>query len=152
MSLRCVLLLTACLATGPGLAGDQQADDSLKERISALDAEVFAAFNDRALDRFIGYFPEDLEFYHDKDGLSGYSAMIENSRRLFGLANPLRRRLIAESLVVHPVPGHGAIQIGQHEFCHQRNGVEDCGVFAFTHVWRKDADGWKIARILSYGH
>jgi hypothetical protein len=59
---------------------------------------------------------------------------------------------VAGSLDVHPVPGYGAIQIGEHRFCHDENGHEECGVFGFTHVWR-DVDGqWQIVRVLSYGH
>lgn len=50
------------------------------------------------------------------------------------------------------MPGYGAIQIGQHEFCHEENGIDDCGVFGFTHVWHRSSDGWKITRVLSYGH
>lgn len=106
---------------------------SLLQTVVDLDASVFGAFNDRDLDRFTEFFADDLEFYHDQDGRSGYAEL-------------------AGSIEVHAVPGHGAIQIGQHEFCHEEDGTDDCGIVGFTHVWHRTSDGWKITRVLSYGH
>ncbi len=37
---------------------------------AALDAAVFDAFNRCELDKLGAYFSEDVEFYHDHDGLS----------------------------------------------------------------------------------
>lgn len=145
--------LALCLAAiTPGVLRAQDRSGDLLQTIAELDASAFAAFNDRDVDRFVEFFAEDLEFYHDQDGLSGYAHLVESSHRLFGQASPLRRRLVAGTLEVHAVPGYGAIQIGEHEFCHEEGGVEDCGVFGFTHVWRRTSDGWKITRVLSYGH
>lgn len=153
MASRTALLLAFCVATAVAdpLAGQDVGDD-LHQAVVDLDASVFGAFNDRDLDRFLEFFADDLEFYHDQTGLTGYPELIESSQRLLGQASPLRRRLIAGSVEVHPVPGYGAIQIGQHEFCHEENGIDDCGVFGFTHVWHRSSDGWKITRVLSYGH
>lgn len=147
------LLLALCVATATAdPLGAQDPAENLLQTVTDLDESVFGAFNDRNMDRFMEFFADDLEFYHDQDGLSGYAQLVESSRRLFGQASPLRRRLIAGSVEVHPVPGYGAIQIGQHEFCHEENGIDDCGVFGFTHVWHRTSDGWKITRVLSYGH
>lgn len=143
--------LYVATATADPLAAQGSAA-SLLQTVTDLDESAFTAFNDRDLDRFVEFFAEDLEFYHDQDGVSGYAQFVESSRRLFGQASPLRRRLIASSTAVHPVPGYGAIQIGEHEFCHEENGIDDCGVFGFTHVWHRTSAGWKITRVLSYGH
>ena len=91
--------------------------------VAQLDESVFAAFNDRDFDRFMAFFSEDLEFYHDKDGLSGHAEMVESSLRLFGQENPLRRELIDGSLEVHVVPGYGAIQIGPSGRCRTASGT-----------------------------
>lgn len=143
-------LCVAAATTDPLAAQDP--GERLLQTVAGLDESVFGAFNDRDLDRFLEFFADDLEFYHDQDGLGGYAQLVESSQRLFGQPNPLRRRLIANSIEVHSVPGYGAIQIGRHEFCHKEDGVDDCGVFGFTHVWHRTSDGWKITRVLSYGH
>jgi hypothetical protein len=152
MTLRRVAFAALCVVsvTPVWLGADEPAEDLL-QTVANLDELAFGAFNDRDLDRFVEFFAEDLEFYHDQDGLSGYAQLVESSERLFGQTSPLRRRLIPGSLEVHPVPGYGAIQIGKHEFCHEENGIDDCGVFGFTHVWNRTSDGWKITRVLSYG-
>ena len=146
VSRRTVLLALCLVAVTPGSLRAQDTAADLLQTVADLDELAFAAFNDRDVDRFVEFFADDLEFYHDQDGLSGYAQLVESSHRLFGQASPLRRRLIAGSLEVHPVPGYGAIQIGEHEFCHEENGIDDCGVFGFTHVWRWTSDGWNHAR------
>lgn len=136
----------------PGLARAQNPAEGLFNQVAELDALAFGAFNEHDLEGLMGFFSDDLEFFHDKDGISGHDDVEEGFRRLFAQDNGLRRELVAGSLEVHPIPGYGAIQIGQHKFCHWEKGSEDCGVFGFTHVWRHVEDRWQITRVLSYGH
>jgi len=44
--------------------------------------------------------------------------------------------------------------MGVHRFYAITEGKEDelTEVAQFTHVWKKDAGNWKIARVLSYDH
>jgi hypothetical protein len=35
---------------------------------------------------------------------------------------------------------------------HIENGKDDCGTFKFLQIWKHTADGWKLARVVSYGH
>ncbi|NKI35375.1 hypothetical protein HFP89_09365 [Wenzhouxiangella sp. XN79A] len=48
--------------------------------------------------------------------------------------------------------GYGAIHEGQHRFCHEVDGADDCGTFDFLHIWKRETDGWRLARVVSYGH
>ena len=136
------------------VAGSAQAQDSseLKAEIAAADAKFFDAFNVCDLEITGKMFVEDLEFYHDLAGFSDYRQTMEaaegNCRRNLGL----RRELVEESHEVYPMGKEGAIQKGQHTFCHMENGEMDCGTFEFVHVWRRTEAGWKIARVISYGH
>lgn len=151
---RCALLGTSLwllLVAAPPVVAQESAAE-LRRTVAELDEAVFTAFNERDFDQFMTFFSEDLEFYHDQDGLTGHAEMIENSLRLFGQENSLRREIVEGSLEVHRVPGYGAIQLGRHEFCHWENGAEDCGVFGFTHLWRRGDDHWQITRVFSYGH
>lgn len=134
----------------PAVAQDNP--DDLGRTVRALDDSLFAAFNAREVDRFMTFFSDGLEFYHDMDGLSGYEHMLESARRMFGQESPLRRARVPGSTEIHPVPGYGAIQIGRHEFCHEENGVDDCGTFGFMHLWQHRHGRWRITRVFSYGH
>lgn len=129
-----------------------QSRDSLTEDILRQDSSLFTAFNTRDVEAFLAFFNQDLEFYHDIDGLSGYASFVESSHRLFSSDAPPSRRLLPEFTEVHPVPGYGAVQIGKHEFCNTATGILDCGTFGFAHVWKQDEGQWRITRVLSYGH
>src|SRR6266513_590525 len=65
------------------LANAQSQSDSianlgLYNEITHMDSIVFNAFNTRNVDKFKTLFTEDLEFYHDKGGLTNYEHTIEH--------------------------------------------------------------------------
>ncbi len=97
-------------------------------------------------------FTEDLEFYHDKGGLTGYEHTIDFLKTTAQGNNQLKRELVKGSLEVYPIPGYGAMEIGMHRFCHLENGKQDCGTFKFVHIWQKKDNQWKITRVISYDH
>jgi hypothetical protein len=125
---------------------------SLFDTIARMDSILFDAFNTRKLDVFQAIFSTDLEFYHDKGGLSRYEQSIENTTSLFKRTDTLRRRHMPGTMEVYPIKDYGAVQIGSHQFCHQENGKNDCGIFKFIHLWKRHPDGWKITRVISYDH
>jgi ketosteroid isomerase-like protein len=125
---------------------------ALFEEIVAADSVLFSAFNARDLDQLETMFTRDLEFYHDQTGLTSYEENMKAFEDLFGRDDGLRRDLVAGSLEVYPVKDYGAIEIGEHTFCHEEDGKEDCGTFPFVMVWRKEGSAWKVSRVISYGH
>jgi hypothetical protein len=141
----------------PGYSNGQAEKKDLKENdlfreILLMDSVVFQAFNNRDMDQFKKLFTEDLEFYHDKGGLTGYDQTIQFLKSNTENNNRLKRQLVKESLEVYPIPGYGAMEIGQHTFCHLENGKQDCGTFKFLHIWKKINSEWKITRVISYNH
>jgi ketosteroid isomerase-like protein len=126
--------------------------DELVKTIARMDAEIFDAFNAHDVDKLMSYFTEDLEFYHDTGGLGTYRQNAEDFKKMFASTPDIHRDLVKESLEVYPIKDYGAMEIGQHRFCHKENGKDDCGTFGFAMVWRKVGDSWKISRVLSYGH
>lgn len=124
----------------------------LYNAIARMDSLLFDAFNTQNLDRLKTLFTDDLEFYQDNEGLASYSQTIKDFKAMFEQSNKLRRELVKGSLEVYPIKDYGAIEIGVHRFCHMENGRDECGTFKFLHVWQKKADGWKISRVISYGH
>jgi hypothetical protein len=149
------LLCTVCFAIGFSAAAMAQqfpTDDQLYREILAMDSVLFTAFNNRDVAAMGEIFDKDLEFYHDKTGLTGYDRNLELLGGLVDNPNAPTRTLLRESMEVYPVPGYGAIQSASHRFCHLENGAMDCGTFKFVHIWQKKEEGWKLTRIVSFDH
>jgi ketosteroid isomerase-like protein len=153
-----VLLIAASFTTF-GQATDQQAakkkaatSGELFDKIARMDGAIFDAFDGHDVDRLMSMFTDDLEFYHDTGGLTNYQQSKENFAKVFAGTPDIRRDLVRGSLEIYPIKDYGAIEIGEHVFCHKENGKDDCGTFKFAMVWRKTDDSWKVSRVISYGH
>lgn len=124
--------------------------DTLSKAIAASDAAVFAASNRCDLDTFGSFFTDDLEFYHDKDGLSlGKADLIQKTKD--NICGKMIRELVPGSLKVFPLPGYGALEMGTHRFLHP-GAPTDIGQADFLHVWQFKSGSWKISRVISYDH
>jgi len=154
----CISTLLALLAASPAFASDRPTSemdgDHLLATISALDGEVFDAFNQCSdpaqLQKHAGYFDENVEFYHDTGGVTWTrEAMLANTR-LHACGN-YRRELVAGSMKVYPIKGFGAISQGVHRFCQMSDGSCE-GLADFVIVWHHVDNRWLITRVLSYGH
>jgi ketosteroid isomerase-like protein len=146
------LCMTACASTPVQHPIVPAPADPLTKEIEQLDAQMFARYNAHDLDGLMSFFAEDLEFYHDKDGLISYANVANGFRNLFARNDGLSRQLVPGTLKVYPIGNYGALETGAHRFCHIENGKEDCGTFQFANIWRRSDSGWKISRLLSYGH
>jgi hypothetical protein len=134
-------------------SGRPELDSSgLFREIAKMDSILFTAFNNRDTTQFKKMLATDLEFYHDKGGLTGFDHTVEFLRSTAKANNGLRRELVKGSLEVYPIPGYGAMEIGSHQFCHMENGQQDCGIFKFVHIWQKKDGNWMLSRVVSYGH
>lgn len=130
----------------------QPVSQELYNTIAKMDSILFDALHRQDTTLLKELFTKDLEFYHDKGGLSGYEQNMKAFRTLFTKENSLKRELVPGSMEVYPIKDYGAIQEAKHRFCHPENGNMDCGTFKFIHIWKKDDSGWKISRIVSYDH
>lgn len=150
-----VFCLFVAVALLPGLAPRAHAQPSastLYAEIAAADSAVFGAFNRHDMDTLRARFTRDLEFYHDRSGLTSYDDNMAAFADLFARDDDLRRTLVAGTMEVYPMGEAGAIQVGEHRFCHDEGGREDCGTFPFVMIWRQEDGLWKVARVVSYGH
>jgi ketosteroid isomerase-like protein len=157
------VLFVACTAFGQAEEPPKPADTS-KEMFNELaekDRMLFdAVFNTCDLKALANLVTEDFEFYHDKGGLTATSReqFVQSigawcERRKAGLDHQSKRVLDEGSLAVYPLNNYGAIQVGVHRFYAIREGKLEGGEVAkFTHVWKKESDGWRVARVLSYDH
>lgn len=124
--------------------------DALFQTVSALDTKLFGAYNTCDLKTLGEMVSDDLEFYHDKTGLSVgkqvFLASIKNN-----ICGKVHRTLVPGTLEVYPLKGYGAVEIGVHRFTHP--GLDDdLGEAKFTHIWQNRDGVWKLSRVLSYDH
>ena len=119
---------------------------------SRLDTEMFAAFNAHDVNKLMAYFADNVEFYHDKGGLSNFAQTKEGFAHLFAQSPDITRTLVPGTLEVYPVKNYGAMHIAIQRFCHVENGRNDCGNSKFVMVWQQQAGTWRITRVVSYDH
>ncbi|NUQ20949.1 MAG: nuclear transport factor 2 family protein [Gemmatimonadaceae bacterium] len=157
-----LLVATAAVAsrgvaqgTPPGPApatGQSPAVDTLRQAIVAADSALFDAFNQRDARTLATFFTRDLEFYQDNEGVETFAQTMRDFRQMFAQPAAIRRELVPGTLEVYPIRNYGAMEVGRHRFCHLENGRNECGEFSFVHIWRRTKAGWRIARVVSYGH
>jgi len=139
----------------------EPASASLIKEINEVDSILFEAlFEHCDIETVKSMIAEDVEFYHDKWGVTATS--LEEFITSFttgcaleanGSNNKARRALEKSSVEIFPINNYGAIQRGKHLFYQRIDGTyqfTESGLF--THLWKKTSEGWKIARILSYDH
>ena len=130
-------------------------DLELYDQIFEADKQLFEAFNHCDFEKLRIYFSEDLEFFHDTGGLTNYDQCIQSIEDLCSAGRQVRRELVLGSMKVYPIPDYGAIQEASHHFYATEIGETDevlTGTFKFVHVWKQEADTWKLARVVSYAH
>ena len=131
--------------------------ENLQETILTLDSDFWKAYNTCDLDNFKTFLTEDLEFYHDKGGLTTTSAKLleEVANGLCGNENVrLRREAVDGSVHVYPLNNFGAIITGEHVFYLKETGKDEKLIekAKFTHVWKFENEQWRMSRVLSYDH
>ena len=152
-----MVMAAMSLAVAAAFAADTpsaQPVDPLFNTVAALDAAVFDAFNKcsapEQLKIHASYFAPDVEFYHDRDGVTWTRQdMLEKTAK--NACGNYRRELVPGTLKVYPINGYGAIEMGVHRFCQVKSGACE-GLADFVIVWTNQGDEWKITRVLSYGH
>jgi hypothetical protein len=149
--------LSLMLTAMPALA--QPAIDAksgpLFDTIAAQDKQLFDAYNNCDLKTLSEIVSDDLEFYHDRTGLSrGRAAFIDAIKTK--ICGKVRRELIPGTLEAHPLNTYGAVEIGDHVFCPAATksacNPKAGGAAKFTMLWQQTPAGWKLTRVISYDH
>ena len=143
------LLMACTVATA-------QTPDAERE-VRAADAAFWRAYNACDMPAIGALLTEDVEFYHDRTGLTKTRTGVVDSLRNGPCATPdmrLRREVIDDSLAFHPLADGYAILSGRHRF-HVRSGDAPerlDGQAGFTNLWRRHDGRWQMHRVLSYAH
>jgi hypothetical protein len=125
--------------------------DRAFETIAALDQKLFDAYNHCDLATMGSLVSDDLEFYHDKTGLSvGKGVFLESIRN--NICGKTQRELIPGSMQVYRLDNYGAVEMGEHRFLHPSQEELGVGVAKFITLWRYKDGNWQITREISYDH
>jgi hypothetical protein len=142
----------------PVFAQDQEA---LETTIRHEDTAFWDAYNHCDVEKMSQFFWPDIEFYHDKGGLTvGLGPFVEILKTgLCGKPNyRLRREAIPDTVKVYPLQKngvtYGAVLSGEHYFYINDSGKPEYrdGVAKFFHVWLLKDGTWKMGRVVSYEH
>jgi|SRR3954454_14849327 len=146
-----ISILSICFGRS-ALAQQAPLPESLSTVISSLDTALFDAVNHCDIAKVSSFWADEAEFLHDTSApLYGREAIVSSIQK--NLCGKVERELVSGSMKVYPLKDYGAVEIGVHRFLHP--GTQDHGVVGearFVHVWKHNAEGWKITRVISYEH
>ena len=144
------LLVLPVLYVNAQAAKSAVAPDPLFQTISSLDTALFDAYNRCDLEKLGTMVSDDLEFYHDKTGLSvGKQVFLDAIKN--NICGKVHRELVRGTLEVYPLKGFGAVEIGVHRFSHP--GLDDdAGDAKFVHIWHNKDGVWTVTRVISFDH
>tara|TARA_R110000868_G_scaffold239544_9_gene494015 strand:- start:2142 stop:2633 length:492 start_codon:yes stop_codon:yes gene_type:complete len=116
--------------------------------IVALDKEYFDAYNSCDMEKQKSLYSEDLEFFHDKGGLTiskqdVLTAIKEN------ICGKVTRTLLEGSIEVYPIKDYGAIEIGYHKFYNNQEPNAKPKASKFILVWKNEDGKWLISKVIS---
>jgi len=128
--------------------------NELYKAVTGADSTLFAAYNNRDLAALKKMFSEDLEFFHDKGGLSLYADNMQNFDNHFkDTASFARRELVEGSVKIYPLNNYGALEMGVHRFYIKTDGKERLTATAnFINTWHWVNGQWKLSRVITYDH
>ena len=152
-----VLSLALCAPTLLGaqtpaiLPFDQiKSQAQLDRTLLALATALFDAYNRCDLPKFSSLVADDVEFYHDKGGLTlGNAALTESIRK--NICGRVTRQLTPGTLRVYHMDNLGAIEMGRHRFF-ENGSPTASGEADFVQLWLYKNGAWKVSRVLSYDH
>ncbi|MBI1768944.1 MAG: nuclear transport factor 2 family protein [Bacteroidetes bacterium] len=141
---------------------DSFSDQELFKKISSLDSSLFATIYTCNPEKNAIFFSEDIEFYHDKGGLTKTrKALMDQLNKNFCDPNSewqTHRKLVKGSMQIYRIKDYGVVQVGDHLFYEtwikDPNGKKEklAGKAKFINLWQYKGGEFKLARVLSYDH
>lgn len=154
------LLALLGAAASPVRSADPAPDDPTRAVLEG-DRVFWAAYNRCDVPAMTPFFTDDVEFYHDRGGLTAGLNDFGRALREGLCGNPnshLRREAVEGTVHLYPLKKngavYGAILSGEHVFYVVDKGKPEYldGRARFTHVWLVKDGVWKMSRILSFDH
>ena len=148
-----ILFLFACstkkIQQSVGVPAYVPEDKALYDTIARVDSLLFDAYNTCKLQQFEDLISDDIEFYHDRGGLTTSKKQIVESIKN-NICGKVTRELLKGSIEVYRIPGYGAIEMGAHRFFNNQEKETGPSRFSkFVHTWERKNGQWKLARVIS---
>jgi hypothetical protein len=119
----------------------------LYESIVHMDSLWGDSYNNCRLEVQDLLFSDDLEFYHDRNGvMTSKTALIQALKN--NICGKVTRELLEGSIEVYPINNYGAVEMGYHRF-HNKIDTTTSNFARFVHIWRSENGQWKITRVIS---
>jgi hypothetical protein len=144
-----VIILSASLTTR-AQEGYKYVPDSkeLYNKIVHMDSVLFNAYNNCDMDTQAKIFADNLEFYHDKGGLSTSKKDVLDAIKA-NICGKVTRVLVPGSIEVYPIANFGAVEIGLHRFINHQENDHLSKPDKFICVWKQTGDTWQVTRVIS---
>jgi len=152
-------LLAVCLLLNTSKA--QTSSDSTTKLVLQKDSLFWTAYNNCHIDNMMQFVTDDVEFYHDKNGVLVGKDNFRNAFQTNLCGNKdfrLRREPMKGSVNVFPMKSgdtlYGAVISGEHLFYVLETGKNERldGIAKFMNLWELQNGNWKMSRVLSYDH
>jgi ketosteroid isomerase-like protein len=123
-------------------------DLALYDTIVHMDSVYFTAYNTCDMATQADIYADDLEFYHDANGLStNKQALLKALKE--NICGKVSRVLVKGSIEVYPLPGFGAVEMALHKFINHAEGDHMSPPERFIVIWRHKDGKWQITRVIS---
>ncbi len=123
-------------------------DKELYDKIVQLDSILFDAYNNCKMNISEELYSDSIEFYHDRGGLStskkGLLEALKNN-----ICGKVTRHLITGSIEVSPIPGYGAVEIGEHSFHNNQEPDAPSKPSRFVVLWQYKNNKWQVREVIS---
>lgn len=124
------------------------ADVDLYNQIVKMDSIYFTAYNTCDMKTQADIFHDDIEFFHDKGGVTtSKKELLESLEK--NICGKVTRTLIKGSIEVYPIKDYGAVEIGYHKFYNNREPNAKSTPSKFIVIWKQENNQWKITRVIS---
>ncbi|WP_198553777.1 nuclear transport factor 2 family protein [Tenacibaculum sp. Bg11-29] len=128
---------------------DYKASDiNLHNEIVKMDSIYFNAYNTCDIKTQANIYHENLEFFHDKGGLSTSKSDLLKALKN-NICGKVTRTLIKGSIEVYPIKDYGAIQIGYHKFYNDQEPNAKSIPSKFIVIWKQENKQWRITKVIS---
>ncbi len=158
MANKMIFTLFFLLLLSPRISAQQLTQKELTQKILQLDSLLFqVGFNQCNISQFENLLSENLNFYHDKDGISNKTKFLSDLKN--GICNNsekrnVQRKLVADKTEIFPLYKngifYGALHNGEHLFSEKRETVP--GIAKFSNLWLLENGQWKLTESFSYDH
>ena len=126
----------------------QEVDPELHAAIKNMDLVFFDAYNSCDMEKQQEIYAEEIEFFHDKSGLSTSKSDILAATKN-NICGKVTRTLVEGSIEVYPIHDYGAVEIGYHKFFNNQEPDAPSNPSKFIILWKKEMENWKITKVIS---